>query len=219
MRVLGLTGGISCGKSTVVKVIERSGVPVIDCDKIARQIVQPGSSGLKAIVKEFGKDVLQADGSLDRKGLGKIIFNDKEQRRKLNKITIPRITQTIIWSLFSHFIVGTPLVVIDAPTLYETKSLLPVCHSVIVVATTEEKQLEWLMARDKSGEKDAQARITAQMPLSSKVEMAEKVFFAAKSLSLSSLNIDRKNGENIGAKETSHRIIAPSSSSSFSSCA
>mmetsp|Transcript_19472 Transcript_19472/g.31729 ORF Transcript_19472/g.31729 Transcript_19472/m.31729 type:complete len:137 (+) Transcript_19472:71-481(+) len=117
MRVLGLTGGISCGKSTVVKVIERSGVPVIDCDKIARQIVQPGSSGLNAIVKEFGKDVLQADGSLDRKGLGKIIFNDKEQRRKLNKITIPRITQTIIWSLFSHFIVGTPLVVIDAPTL------------------------------------------------------------------------------------------------------
>eukprot|EP00466_Bigelowiella_natans_P003365 jgi/Bigna1/90531/estExt_fgenesh1_pg.C_720088 len=155
MRVLGLTGGISCGKSTVVKVIERSGVPVIDCDKIARQIVQPGSSGLNAIVKEFGKDVLQADGSLDRKGLGKIIFNDKEQRRKLNKITIP--------------------VVIDAPTLYETKSLLPVCHSVIVVATTEEKQLEWLMARDKSAEKDAKARISAQMPVSSKVEMAEKV--------------------------------------------
>eukprot|EP00468_Gymnochlora_sp_CCMP2014_P001309 CAMPEP_0167742826 /NCGR_PEP_ID=MMETSP0110_2-20121227/1662_1 /TAXON_ID=629695 /ORGANISM="Gymnochlora sp., Strain CCMP2014" /LENGTH=134 /DNA_ID=CAMNT_0007627101 /DNA_START=451 /DNA_END=855 /DNA_ORIENTATION=- len=80
-----------------------------------------------------------------------------------------------MWALLTHFVIGTPLVVIDAPTLYETKSLLPVCHSVIVVATTEEKQLEWLVARDKSSKEDALSRIRSQMPITKKVELAEKV--------------------------------------------
>ncbi|GAB5367337.1 hypothetical protein AAMO2058_001221700 [Amorphochlora amoebiformis] len=177
MRIVGLTGGIACGKSTVVKAIERCGVPVIDCDKIARQVVTPGSPGLRDIVKHFGNDVLRDDGTLDRKGLGQIIFNDSDKRKVLNKITIPRISRTIMWTVLTHFLIGTPLVVIDAPTLYETKSLLPLCHSVVVVATTEDKQLEWLMRRDGSSEQDARSRINSQMPIKEKAKLAQKVIW------------------------------------------
>ena len=175
--VVGLTGGIACGKTAVTTKLRESGVAVLDCDQIARDVVAPGTPGLESVKREFGEELgerlLLPDGTLNRKALGAVVFASVEKRRKLQAITNPAIFKELLKGVVKHFLLGTRVVVVDAPTLYETRLLARVCSKVVVVATTPQHQLERLMRRDQNGEEDARNRIAAQMPLSEKVAMAD----------------------------------------------
>ena len=100
--------------------LKERGVPVIDADILAREVVAPGTLGLRAIVSEFGSEVLQADGSLDRPKLGSIIFNDERKRKKLNAIVHPAVRKAMVWAVFKHWIRGDRACVLDVPLLIES---------------------------------------------------------------------------------------------------
>lgn len=117
--MVGLTGGIATGKSTVSKRLQAKNIPVIDADVLAREAVQPGTKGLARIVKAFGKDVLLPDGSLDRKKLGSIIFNDESKRRILNGIVHPAVRRAMLWGVIRCWTRGEKICVLDVPLLIE----------------------------------------------------------------------------------------------------
>lgn len=119
--VVGLTGGIATGKSTVSSLLKASHVPIVDADVLAREVVAPGTSGLKAIVRAFGSDVLQLDGSLDRAKLGALVFADEAQRRKLNAIVHPAVRRAMLWDVLKHWVRGERMCVVDVPLLVESK--------------------------------------------------------------------------------------------------
>lgn len=117
--VVGLTGGISTGKSTVSNQLKSYGLPVVDADLIAREIVEPGSPVLEKIAEHFGEDILLADGTLNRPKLGSIVFNDESQRKVLNGLTHPAIGRKILWSVVSHWLRGAKICIVDNPLLIE----------------------------------------------------------------------------------------------------
>jgi dephospho-CoA kinase len=173
--LVGLTGGISTGKSVVSTMFAHLGARVIDADVLAREVVAPGQPAHAAIVAEFGPDVLQPDGYLDRKRLGAIVFGDPERRRRLEAITHPAVRQRqqrILSVLEEEEFEG--VVIWDVPLLYETKSAGTMDRVVVVVAD-EPTQLSRLMTRDGSAEPDARARMASQMPLAEKAKQAHYV--------------------------------------------
>lgn len=121
MLVVGLTGGIATGKSTVSKLLHSKEVPVIDADVLAREVVDRGTPGLTAIVSYFGSDILRDDGTLDRKKLGTIIFNDEVKRKKLNSIVHPAVRKAMFWQLVKYWMSGNKLCVLDVPLLIESR--------------------------------------------------------------------------------------------------
>lgn len=173
MIIVGLTGGISCGKSTVASVFKEYEIPTIDADKVAREVVMPGTEALSEIVKEFGEEILNADGTLDRKKLGNIVFNDDQKRQILNGIVHPRIvirSAELIAVLRGKY----DIVFYEAALLVENnahKSL----DALVVVTANEEVQLKRLMARDNISEAVALTRIRAQLPISEKIAVANFV--------------------------------------------
>ncbi|KAK0194453.1 CoaE-domain-containing protein [Armillaria mellea] len=174
MFVVGLTGGIATGKSTVSALLRDKGVPIVDADIIARKVVEPGTTGLKQIVKYFGEEVLSADGSLDRKKLGSVIFNDESKRKRLNAILHPAIRRMMVWEVVKHWFCGRKYCVLDVPLLIEGPIWKWVAQ-VAVVYCPEEIQLERLMQRDGSTREDASARLSSQLPISDKVKYADIV--------------------------------------------
>ena len=174
MKIIGLTGGIACGKSTVVSSLRRAGLPVIDMDSVAHR-VHTDAAVRRRIVAAFGAGVLGADGETDRKKLGDVIFSDDDKRRTLNRIMQAPLARALFRAVLWHFAVGTPVVVLDAPLLFEVKALRSICAKVLVVHVSADVQIERLMARDKDGQADAERRIAAQMPLAQKVAMADIV--------------------------------------------
>lgn len=172
--VVGLTGGIAAGKSTVARSFLRLGVPVVDADKLARDAVAPGSAGLAEIVQVFGDDVLQADGTLDRKALGARVFADAGLRAKLNAITHPRIAQLGAVQIAEHGKRGVPYVLYEAALIVEN-NLHRAMQGLVVVSVDPVVQLARLMGRDGLSEDEARARIAAQMPLEKKLEVADFV--------------------------------------------
>ena len=173
--LVGLTGGIATGKSVVSAMFAHLGARVIDADVLAREVVAPGQPAHAAIVAEFGPEVLQPDGYLDRKRLGAIVFGDPERRRRLEAITHPAVRQRqqrILSVLEEEEFEG--VVIWDVPLLYETKSAGTMDRVVVVVAD-EPTQLARLMTRDGSAEADACARMASQMPLSEKAKQAHYV--------------------------------------------
>ncbi|XP_063708237.1 dephospho-CoA kinase domain-containing protein [Culicoides brevitarsis] len=175
MFLVGLTGGISTGKSTISKLFRDNGVPVIDADIIARQVVEPGKKAWKKIKKEFGDGVFKENGELDRDALGKLIFDDIEKRRKLNDITHPEIHCTIYKEVVRYFFLGHNFIVLDLPLLFETGVMLNYLHKIITVTCEEDIQLTRLMDRNKLSESDAKKRIASQMPLERKCEQSNFV--------------------------------------------
>ncbi len=172
---MGLTGGIATGKSVVSAMFAHLGARVIDADVLAREVVAPGQPAHAAIVAEFGPEVLQPDGYLDRKRLGAIVFGDPERRRRLEAITHPAVRQRqqrILSVLEEEEFEG--VVIWDVPLLFETKSAGAMDRVVVVVAD-EPTQLARLMARDGSAEADARARMASQMPLGEKAKQAHYV--------------------------------------------
>jgi len=173
-EVWGLTGGIATGKSTVSAWLRAAELPVIDADIIARQVVAPGSAGLKQIGTTFGADYLTADG-LDRKKLGQLVFTHPEELARLEAITTPLIQDEIQRQLAGYQAQRVPVVLIDAPTFFEVGYLINLVDHVMVVATDATTQRQRLMARDGLSTADAQARMDRQWPIDRKIAQATVV--------------------------------------------
>ena len=171
---LGLTGGIASGKSTVADLFKQAGYPVIDADVIARQIVAPNSLALKKIALRFGREMIQADGTLNRKALGAKVFGHPQALADLNAIEHPYIRVALTKALDEAVASGVDLVVGDIPLMYETQ-WETYFDGVAVVNIPPKLQLERLMARDNLTLDEAQARIASQMPLADKVAKADFV--------------------------------------------
>jgi len=166
-----LTGGIATGKSRCLAAFAALGVPTIDADQLARDVVAPGTPGLQAVVDRFGGDVLAGDGTLDREALGAIVFADTLARHDLEGIIHPAV-YTAIERWFATL--EAPLGIADIPLLFETERESDF-DVVIVAACRPDQQLARLMTRSGLSEADARARIAAQMPLANKVARADYV--------------------------------------------
>lgn len=174
--IIGLTGSIASGKSTVSTMLKRKGFPIVDADEIARQVVELGSPVLQEISRVFGESVLQADGSLNRVKLGEIIFNDEEMRQKLNSIIHPAIRQEMLKQKDEWLAGGANTVIMDIPLLFESK-LQSFVDTIIVVSVTPEIQKERLIARNVLSEEEADRRIQSQLPVKEKEKAADAVLF------------------------------------------
>lgn len=170
--VIGLTGSIATGKSTVAKMLESLNIPVVDADQVAREIVEPGEAALKEIVNVFGGEVLHEDGSLNRKQLGAIVFNDTSEREKLNAIMHPAIRKRMTEKQEAYIAQGVKCVVQDIPLLFEN-NLKSHVDKVLVVYVDEKEQLKRLMSRDNSSKEEAQARINSQISIEEKRDLAD----------------------------------------------
>ncbi len=178
-RIYGLTGGIASGKSTVGAMFVKQGIPLIDADLIARDIVKQGSTALKHMVETFGDHVLTADGQLDRKSMGDLVFTDKSARDKLNAITHPKIImecQRQITQLQHH-----PAILYEAALIIEN-NMTHWLTAIIVVATPRHIQKERLMNRNTLTAQEADNRLDSQLPLKDKIERADYVIDNSKSL-------------------------------------
>ncbi|KAH8381327.1 hypothetical protein KR093_002673 [Drosophila rubida] len=175
MFIVAITGGIATGKSTVTKVFERNGIPIVDADKIAREIVEPGQPCWQKIRSVFGDEVLLPSKEINRAVLGRLIFENKELRGKLNQITHPTIHRTIFWRVFKHFMSGHAYIVLDLPLLFETGLLMDFIHKIVTVSCDSDKQLQRLLSRNELSEPEARNRIESQMPLELKCEKSHFV--------------------------------------------
>jgi len=172
--LVGLTGGIATGKSTVADTLRRLGAEVIDADQLAREVVAPGEPALAEIVREFG-DVLQPDGTLDRKKLGAIVFGDTPRRKRLEAITHPAIRERFLARLRELAAVGFEgLVFFDAPVMIESGNYRSM-DRLVVVSTGDATQRERLMARDGMSAAEASRRMATQMPVADKAKLADYV--------------------------------------------
>lgn len=174
MKIVGLTGGIGSGKSTVAKMLTELGATVVDADQLARAAVAKGSAGLTAIVAEFGSEVLDHDGNLDRKRLGRRVFKDDSARRNLEALVHPVVAQMAQTRFAAAHASGAPLVVYDVPLLYE-KGLDEVVAQVVVVSVSGETQRARVLNRDDLPSDEIEDRIAAQMPIADKVARADHV--------------------------------------------
>lgn len=172
--IIGLTGSIASGKSAVAKMIQSYGLPIVDADVVARQVVEPGSPTLKKITESFGQDVIAADGSMDRAKVGSIIFHDEAKRQRLNSIIHPAIREEMLRQRDEFISYGEKNVFMDIPLLFESK-LEHFVEKIIVVSVSEDVQLSRLMARNGFTEDEAKARISTQMPVKEKEALADAV--------------------------------------------
>jgi len=173
--LVGLTGSIATGKSTVSRMFAHLGARVLDADLLAREVVMPGQPAYLKIVEEFGQSVVQEDGTLDRKGLGAIVFAAPARRKRLEEITHPAIAarqQRILSVLEEEAFEG--IVIWDVALLFETGGVAKV-DRVVVVYADPETEVARLIARDGMAEADARARIASQMPVAEKAKRAHYV--------------------------------------------
>lgn len=171
--VLGVTGGIACGKSLICQFFRELGAEVLSADELAREVVQPGGNTFKQIIAYFGEEILTEEGTIDRSRLARKIFLEPEERQQLNQISHPAIgllAERRINELRKK--ADVPLIIYEAPLLFEAKGEDRV-DLVLVVASTPEKQLERLMQRDNLSKEDALQRISTQMPLAEKITRAD----------------------------------------------
>jgi len=171
MKVIGLTGGIATGKSTVAKMLERRGYEVIDADAVVHELQTTGSPLLNQIVNAFGSTILQNDGSLNRGKLGKIVFDSAADRSKLNEIVHPAIRREFERKIASS---QREVLFLDVPLLFEA-GFDDMTEVNLVITAEEEVQLLRLLQRDGFSKAEAQARIHSQMPMNEKIERADFV--------------------------------------------
>ena len=169
MFVVGITGGIGSGKSAVTDHLEMLGITVVDADKVARVVVEPGTSGLAAIAQHFGKDILFANGGLDRAALRKIVFDNPDERRVLEGITHPRIRDEITRQLSEA---SSPYVVLSSPLLLESGQNT-LADYVVVVDVPEDVQLKRTMARDDNSEALVKQIMAAQLDRQTRLSRAD----------------------------------------------
>jgi dephospho-CoA kinase len=181
--IAGLTGGIASGKSTVSRFFSDAGAYVIDADKIAREVVKPGTPGYDAILTFFGRTILLPNGEIDRKHLGEIIFNDPDKKARLDAIVHPLVVERSA-EMIADIAVQAPdaVVIMDIPLLLEAGMQSDLAE-VIVVYVPEKLQLERLLNRDGIDEQAAMARIRSQMPIEKKRKLATVVIDNSRTLS------------------------------------
>jgi dephospho-CoA kinase len=172
--IIGLTGGIASGKSTASQILQAKGIPVVDADKIAREVVEPGKEAYEKVVAFFGSEILREDKTINRPRLGEIIFNDKEKRSRLNEIVHPSIRAEMKRQAIFYTENGFSLVVLDIPLLFESK-LTHMVEQTWLIYADPEVQLKRLMMRDGFSETQAISRINSQMPIDEKRELADVV--------------------------------------------
>lgn len=173
--IVGVTGGIASGKSTVSRMLEETGAPAVDFDVLARQVVEPGKPAFKEIIAFFGERVLQSDGRLDRKKLGGIVFADEDKRKALENMTHPRIVEAFLDQV-AEIARRDPHAIIQAvvPLLFEV-NLQHLVHKVLLVYIPREMQIERLMKRDGISREAAQNILKAQLPIEEKPAHADFV--------------------------------------------
>jgi dephospho-CoA kinase len=172
--LVGLTGGLATGKSTVSSILRSLGCVVLDADVLAREVVEPGQPALAAIEREFGAEVLQPDGSLDRKRLGALVFTNPERRRRLEAITHPAIRDRFTARLAELEAEGFDgLVIWDAPVMIESGGH-KLMDRLVVVVTDAATQRARALGRD-GDPTDAERKIASQMPLAEKAALADHV--------------------------------------------
>lgn len=173
--MIGLTGNIACGKSVVARMFEELGAKIIDADRIARLVVEPGEPAWKEIVEKFGEGILNTDRTIDRNKLGEIVFNDDEKREELNRITHPRIIERIKERIEEYRGEKAKVVMIEAALIVEKGGMRPLINDLIVVTADEETQIKRLIERSGLSREEAFSRIRSQMPISEKVKHATYV--------------------------------------------
>lgn len=172
MLKIGLTGGIASGKSETARFFSGLGVPVIDTDGLAREVLGPGSPGLREVTETFGKHLLHDDGSLDRRALRHIIFSDPAARQRLEAITHPRIVALLRERLAS--LSGQPYVLVEIPLLVES-GLAGELDRILVVDAPENMQTGRLMRRDSETADEARMALAAQSDRAARLELADDI--------------------------------------------
>ncbi|MFJ7363261.1 dephospho-CoA kinase [Peribacillus frigoritolerans] len=173
-QIIGITGGIASGKSTVSLYLQELGFTIVDADLASRAVVEPGEEAYHQVVKAFGEDILLTDGNIDRVKLGSIIFNDQEKRLLLNGIVHPAVRNWMRVKTEAALSSGEETVFMDIPLLFESKLTFMV-DKTLLIYVDEQVQLQRLMNRNGLSEKEALARINSQMPLADKKALADAI--------------------------------------------
>ena len=174
MMVIGLTGGIASGKSTISEMLRELGAAVIDADLVSRDVVSQGSNAYNRIIESFGEDILLSDGEINRKKLGNIVFSDEEKLKLLNEITHPEIIENVNATIEALRKQQKKIVVVDAAILIEM-GLNKHVDCVWLVLANRETQLKRVMERDKLSNEDAWNRINAQMSNEERLKYADAI--------------------------------------------
>lgn len=172
--VLGITGGIATGKSSVVQHIKQLGFPVVDADIIARHLLDKNTPVFNEVVKVFGTEILQENGEINRQLLGDLVFNHPDKLKQLDELMAPFLQESILAAI-KQASQNQKLVIVDVPLMYE-KGYDEWMDQVAVVYCTPEQQLNRLMKRNQLTEKEAKQRINSQLPIEMKKLLAEIVF-------------------------------------------
>ncbi len=196
-RVIGITGPIGTGKSAVLKILEELGAEVIDADKVAHQVMEPGGAAYEAVVAEFGPDILRPDGHIDRARLADIVFNDPDALRRLERIVHPAVFQEIKGRIEAT---DKSIVALEAIKLLEAGLSLSLCDEVWVVVADEQVQLERLKQRGMS-EAEARRRLAAQMPRAEYERRADVVIDNSGSLAELRQQVEQQWRRLTGARE------------------
>ncbi len=173
-KIIGLTGGIASGKSTVSQMFQDVGIPVIDTDQITHDLYQKSSVVYHELVDAFGDSIIGVDKHINRKQLGAMIYNDDALRQQLNDIVHPHVKRVALSEVEKYKVLDVPIIVMDVPLLFETDFIELVDFSVLVYVT-KDKQIERLMDRDEIKEEFAKQKINAQMSLEEKRTKADYV--------------------------------------------
>lgn len=169
--VVGLTGGIGCGKTTISNEFKRLGITIVDADEIAREIVAPGSECLGAIENKFGNDILQSDGHLNRAKLRRIVFADPNFTEWINALLHPKIRAKMLADIAAS---PSPYTILSIPLLFENK-LQHLCNRVIVVDIPLEQQIQRVQARDQSDRQTIESIIAAQINRDERLALADDI--------------------------------------------
>ncbi|MGY3724033.1 dephospho-CoA kinase [Granulicatella balaenopterae] len=190
MKIVGLTGGIATGKSTISQYLLTKNIPVIDCDLIARQVVEKDTIGLQQLIAAFGEEILTDSKELNRAKLGNIIFNHQEKRQLVNQIVHPLIDVEMKKQIENYQLMNKQLVVLDIPLLFE-ENYQTWCDEVLVVYIPTKLQLTRLMQRNQLSQEEAKSRIHSQMPIDEKKLLANRVVDNSQSLEKTYQQVDK----------------------------
>lgn len=171
-KVIGITGGIASGKSTISNWLIEKGYPVVDADIAARKVVEPGEKALDEIKNTFGETIINSDGTLNREKLGAIVFNDRNKLQSLNNIVHPAVREWMMNQKERAFAKGAKIVFLDIPLLFESK-LTYMVDQTILVFVDPLTQLARLKERNQYTDEEAQIRIQSQMPIEEKRHLAD----------------------------------------------
>lgn len=188
--IIGLTGSIASGKSTISAMLKEKGFPIIDADLVARQVVEPGTANLQEIERVFGHVVMNEDGTLNRNSLGQLIFHDPAKRKQLNDLMHPAIRTEMLRMRDELFEQDQKTIIMDIPLLFESH-LQHFVDKILVVSVTEEMQLHRLMNRNSLSKEEAETRIQSQLPISEKEKGADAVIYNDGSIDQSKVQLER----------------------------